>query len=811
MTEPFIIEQVDLRGFRGFLKLQSILIRKKHQSSLAIFAHNGAGKSSLVDALEYYFKEGKATIERLGTNTTGTHAGRKYVSHVSADRNDMMVNIRFKHGNDTFEGSRTGDPLPDAAKQICPLIKVPFIIRDYELREFVQKNQYQKLIEWFNLKPLGTIQENLQKLKNRISAMEKEMHGKDVLLDQLRTLTGYEFTIWNESGVLKWLNEHVLSKLSEPIKFNELTCDDPAFLDLVRYSEMEQKSSTTDHLNNLLSVTEDLFIPHTMPQAEPAGLMAVFKNTVSDFKSATDNAGDIKSKMSDHVFEEVWAKSQELLLNDQKLERCPVCKTSFDSSKLGSRDAVLNNLRVNLDYLIEYKKAKENKTATEIVLNKAADDLKIKLDEFFRWAGAEYQYAAVTDYNKTMQSWKIGEDAPGSTDAIDTLVNLHLDVTNDIKAESSEHSYSDALSTTRQLLNIVAGWNRLSRIKSNLALIRDSLDLQTELINRTIVEHISGMVDKLGDLAQAINQEIQGPDEPKHPIKIKFAEEIRQNQRTAHVFTNFMNRGEDVPPDGVLSESQNRTLALAIRLAAISMFNTEFKVIVLDDVTMSYDAERRQHIAALLHERFSEFQIILVTHDRGFYEELCDRVSPKKWRFLEFEQFKYDYGPIIKGKETLEMIINAKITNDKPLNGNEMRQAYEEWLNHICTGFATMLPYQPRKRPDLRDLIESLGRFLKENNLQPPHVYGYSGSYLEVLKKAKLLNITSHSNEHLGIKITPNELKTTWREFLEFKNHFKCGNCDGDRFMKEQGKKPKCVDCETEFAFVQIAGTSSPH
>ena len=808
MTESVIIDQIDLRGFRGFLKPQSILIRKRHQNSLAIFAPNGTGKSSLVDALEYYFKEGKATIGRLGVNATDRHAGRKYVNHVSADKNDMMVHIRFKHGNDVFEDSRTGDLMPNGAKRIRPLIKVPFIIRDYELREFVQKNQYHKLIEWFNLKPLGTIQENLQTLKNKINSLKKDKSGEDVLLDQLRTLTGHEFPIWYESDVLKWLNDDVLVKLGAPTKFNELTRDDPAFQELVRHSEMEQNSVTTGHLNNLLGVIQDLFILHASPQAEPAGLIVAFERTVSDFESAVASANDAKSKTSDHVFKAVWAKSQELLLAKPDRDRCPVCETLFVSSSLGSRDAVLNNLHVNLDRLIEYKKAEENKTAVEVALSKAVDDLKSKLSEFFRWVGAGYQYVAVTDYSKTLQSWKMGDNAPDNTDAVNTLTDLYLDVTNDIKTQSNERAYSDALSTTKQLLEIVAGWNRLSRIRSNLALINGSLDRQAGIIDRTIVEHIDGMVDKLKDVAQTINQEIQGPYEPKHPIEIRLAEEVKRNQRTAHVFTNFMNRGEDVPPDGILSESQNRTLALAIRLAAIIMFNTEFKVIVLDDVAMSYDAERRQHIAALLHERFSEFQIILVTHDSFFYGELRDRLSHQKWRFMEFDQFTYDYGPIIKDTKTLEMLINEKIANNEPLSGNDMRIAYEEWLNHICAGFATLLPHKPRKRPDLHCLIESLGRFLKENNLQPPPVSGYSGSYLEVMKKAKFLNITSHYNEHLGIRITPNELKTAWKEFSEFKNHFKCSGCDGDRFIKEQGKPPKCVDCRAEFAFVQ--GVSRP-
>lgn len=63
MTEPIIIDKIVIRGFRGFLDNKEIKTRNKDKKNLAIFAPNAAGKSSFVDALEYYFY---GTIERVG-------------------------------------------------------------------------------------------------------------------------------------------------------------------------------------------------------------------------------------------------------------------------------------------------------------------------------------------------------------------------------------------------------------------------------------------------------------------------------------------------------------------------------------------------------------------------------------------------------------------------------------------------------------------------------------------------------------------------------------------------------------------------
>ena len=164
----------------------------------------------------------------------------------------------------------------------------------------------------------------------------------------------------------------------------------------------------------------------------------------------------------------------------------------------------------------------------------------------------------------------------------------------------------------------------------------------------------------LQDEARDIYKEIQGPDAPISPVEIALPKEDKRNQRSARITIDFMNSGRKVPPNSVLSESQTRTLALAIRLAAIRIFNTEFKIIALDDVTMSYDDERRQHIASLLQERFKEYQIIITTHDEFFYKQLKARLPPKKWEFKEIKHVVDGYGPKIDDKKTLDMIIEGK-------------------------------------------------------------------------------------------------------------------------------------------------------
>ena len=53
MTQAIIIEQVQLQGFRAYLQPQTVsLCRGSTPLSLAVFAPNAGGKSSLVDSFQ---------------------------------------------------------------------------------------------------------------------------------------------------------------------------------------------------------------------------------------------------------------------------------------------------------------------------------------------------------------------------------------------------------------------------------------------------------------------------------------------------------------------------------------------------------------------------------------------------------------------------------------------------------------------------------------------------------------------------------------------------------------------------------------
>ena len=69
---PYFLPTLGLMGVRAYLHPKMFDFRKKR--CLAIFAPNGNGKSSVIDALEFMFSK-DGTLERLGQRTINNQAG----------------------------------------------------------------------------------------------------------------------------------------------------------------------------------------------------------------------------------------------------------------------------------------------------------------------------------------------------------------------------------------------------------------------------------------------------------------------------------------------------------------------------------------------------------------------------------------------------------------------------------------------------------------------------------------------------------------------------------------------------------------
>jgi len=65
----------------------------------------------------------------------------------------------------------------------------------------------------------------------------------------------------------------------------------------------------------------------------------------------------------------------------------------------------------------------------------------------------------------------------------------------------------------------------------------------------------------------------------------------------------------------IFSESHLNCLGLSFFLASVEAFNKNNKFIIFDDVISSFDTTHRKRFTDLILGEFSDYQIILLTHE----------------------------------------------------------------------------------------------------------------------------------------------------------------------------------------------------
>ena len=820
---PITIEKVHLQGFRAYLQPQTFdLSPSRKLNSLAVFASNAKGKSSFVDSFEFYFSK-DSTLKRLGKLKAQTHAGPAALKHVDSEQRGIQpaVHFWFKQGGCRFDERRSiSEPLPEVAGKVLSKTRVPFIIRGHELRAFVEEKtpgaQYKDLVVWFALDPLLAIQQNLRSLRRRLKERLDSDSQEQERSRDLSVLTNNQITTYDERGLCEWLNVQVLAHLDASLNMSVLSDQDPAFQGLVQKEAVELQQIGIASLKKLLGHVEDLI---ATPEAGPGnrhGLIPQFEEALSCLKKATAQADKEKSIASNAVFSKVWTKAKELFQSNVDFDACPICDTRFSSSPLGSRDLVQNTLDDKLAELKRYREAEIYLEKTQSALIEISSKLKNGLET----AAASLEDAgrdcdALLAYSENLSSWIIGDEVPDCTSVVQALYGEHSSVSakvNRIEQQQGEHSYSKALEKAKRLLSITSDLKRISRTKIELQSLLEELSRQTHLVDEAIVKHIATLIRKLQEEVNTIYGEIQGGTGDIPPISLALPDQDDKDQQRAQLLIDFSGNRKGVIPSGYLSDSQLHTLALAIRLSAIRMFNSRFPTIVLDDVVTSYDVDHRKTIAAVLGKHFPDFQIVIVTHDEQFFNILRDQLPQGRWAFKRIKNLRPGFGPVFDDYRTPDQLIEVKLMAGESASA-EMRTAEEEWLHKICREFGTSTVIRTAGHEfsyTRSELADSLAQFLKKAKISPPKVPGNANPFLQSIQQGVVENLASHFSDNPHRVASVGDDKKRWEEFKYFRDQFVCPSCNRSRFRRPfDVDKPLCNFCQQPFSFQHSVESST--
>ena len=164
-------------------------------------------------------------------------------------------------------------------------------------------------------------------------------------------------------------------------------------------------------------------------------------------------------------------------------------------------------------------------------------------------------------------------------------------------------------------------------------------------------------------------------------------------------------------PHSFLNEARLTQIALSVRLAAMlyrPTGNDLFKFLVLDDMLISLDMDNRMSVVKTLlnDENFKDFQQIILTHDKSFFNLIKSKTLSQDWKYFEFYK---DENP-----GSHPQIINAKTELEKAKEFFEDRE-YEACANYLRKSAEIFLTnfLDPEMKEINRD-FESLGNKIGE-------------------------------------------------------------------------------------------------
>lgn len=158
-------------------------------------------------------------------------------------------------------------------------------------------------------------------------------------------------------------------------------------------------------------------------------------------------------------------------------------------------------------------------------------------------------------------------------------------------------------------------------------------------------------------------------------------------------------------PQNFINEARQTAVAIAIFLAGRLCVPADaaLKLLVLDDLLISLDSSHRYPILAAITEAFADWQIILLTHDRDWFEAAREKLKGGKWKAVEIFESKGADGllmPLIKLVDNdvvegwLKQAEKFVEEDHLPAAANYARSACELVLQRYCKEYSIPIPYQ---------------------------------------------------------------------------------------------------------------------
>ena len=496
-------------------------------------------------------------------------------------------------------------------------------------------------------------------------------------------------------------------------------------------------------------------------------------------------------------------EGQRILQNNIfKEDACPLCLQPKDLKEL------LKEIGIRLEELEIFKKEKIKLEDTKASLKEEHDNFYPLLNSLLRDSNFE------SPENKTLKEMtlKIKEQLS------EYLTQLETDISNmeAIKKPSE-------LEIDKNVLNKIIDFTgkKISSIKSSMGsdLIlkntskihlskiayleilklrreKDILDSQLVSMGLAYSEFVKRQQEGLNSFLDFFSRDINDLYQFMNPGEkvngIKFIPLEKDDELPGITLQMQFFDNEVKPLHKYLSESHLNCLGIAFFLISVKAFNKHSGFLILDDVISSFDSNHRTRFANLLIEKFSNYQIILLTHEKHWFEYVRNSVKGKNWivNSIKWNDEKGTHleEPPKNLKERIES--NIKNINDAGL-GNDIRKYLEFLLKQIAANLKIKVEFRFNDNNEDRMSYELLTCLFSELKKQTCDL------------KSRSVNKRLLDSSFIGAKDSHDssfvpgmgDYKAFWADVKELENLFFCDSCNKYVSLEYYDKANKKVRC----------------
>jgi len=792
------VKKIKLSGFRGIKTAQELLCVKDDKavpSPFVLFGVNSSGKTSFVDGLEWFLSP-ENRIQWLRREDAQEAA----YPHNSAQSGESYVEIEFYEDGKvtslrkTFDDSRKTKPILSSKDEFRRIYQ-SFVIKPYfrylEIVEFVLNRtgveKYQELARWMGFESELNFQEKLAKV---VSQLEKNIEKIEVRRDE----------------ILKAMGQLIGNKV----------VDDASIIDYANSLLKNISAASSGTIIPLLSSKEDLqkCLPEVAklqiqtPHAKNLHTLSSVETSLTSFainKSLIEQVISLKGERDRFMKEQksgsninaidLYNKAQEILSDDkQEKTQCPVCGLAWDREKLlvhirgelNSLDQIKSKRSELLQREGEIKnllRAERNLVAEVVPKLQEAQGIidSLKYDAVERYKAILNKLEISLSSDIFAVSWELA--IPDSK----TFDEVEEEKAQIIKLIGVEKTKLEPSKEALLLDSAIQGLRKTSELWDKLIREKEEYDFWTsevakfleigDAVGKLVREGIKSLFNEISSLIGEYFVILRKDKDIKN-IKIDFNVTKKAAGRSAEIQLSYYDINVK-PAYKVLSESLLNSLGLAVYFACVRKFNKDCGFIVLDDIINSLDIQHRETIINLLEERFSDFQVILFTHDDLWFERLQARFP--HWIRKKIKKWEYDTGPRIDfaktTKEELDSMLGEDETKAKEA-GMKFGEYLEGVLHELCEKIEAKMKYRYYKQdlPAMNELFEAACGRLKD-------ILGDQHDLVVKMRNAwqndpLIRNFCMHDRRNYASSISLTEVKNSYQKwFSEVENNLRCSEC----------------------------------